>query len=87
MVKCTFRGKFPFGPTRRQIREAGEAVEKYCINTDIPYVMSRLQHENFFLETGVLMYAFRLPSITLLVAWDHVKPSMRLHLCAIHVEG
>ena len=87
-LQVNFRGNFPLGLTRRQIREVGELVNRIGIHEDIPHtVINKAIHvEQFSLEGGVLKYAFRLPSVIVLVAWHDIKPAMRLALCAVHVE-
>ena len=87
-LHVNFRGNFPLGLTRRQIREVGELVNRIGVDESIPHtvVNKSIQLETFSLEGGVLKYAFRLPSVAVLVAWKDIKPAMRLALCAVHVE-
>ena len=88
MTLPNFRGCFPYGLTRRQIREVGELVNRIGINATIPHtVVNKSIHlETFALEGGVLKYAFRLSSVTVLVAWADVKPSIRVAICALNVQ-
>ena len=77
------------GLTRRQIRELVEKVTVVAIHPEICYtVINRnIKMNAFTLEDGVLKYAFRLPSVTLLIDWHDIKPEMRVAICATHVEG
>ena len=76
------------GLTRRQIREVGELVNCIGIDEDIPHtvVNKAILVETFTLEGGVLKYAFRLPTVAVLVAWSDIKPATRLAICQLHVQ-
>ena len=88
MTLPNFRGCFPYGLTRRQIGEVGELINLIGINDSIPHtVVNKSVHlESFTLEGDLLLYAFRLSSVSVLVAWHDIKPSYRIGLCAFHVE-
>ena len=84
-----FRGNFPMGLTRRQIRELVEKVSMVAVHPEISYtaINRNIPMNAFTLEDGVLKYAFRLPSVTLVIDWDDIKPETRVAICAAHVEG
>ena len=83
-----FRGNFPLGLTRRQIREVVYKVCSVGITGDICYtvVNKNISMEPFTLEEGVLKYAFRLSSVTLLVNWYDINPATRTEICAHHAQ-
>ena len=84
-----FRGNFPMGLTRRQIREAVEKVSVVAVHPEICYtvVNRNITMDGFTLEDGVLKCAFRLPSVTLLINWQDIKPATRVAICGAHVVG
>ena len=83
----TFRGNFPLGLTRKQIREVVDKVCEVAVDPEIQYTVlnKSIQIHSFTLEDDVLKYAFRLSSVTLLIAWRDIKPATRIAICATHV--
>ena len=87
-IPVNFRGRFPFGLTRRQIRDVGNLVLRVGIHDSIPHTVVNKSEDvdTFTLKGGVLKYAFRLSSVTVLVAWNDIKQSTRLSICSLHVQ-
>ena len=87
-MNVNFRGNFPMGLTRKQIRDVSYLVADVGIYEDIPHTVcnQRLLFEPFTLEEGVLKYAFRLSSVNVLISWHYIKPGVRIALCTRHVR-
>ena len=86
-IPVNFRGRFPFG-RKRQICDGFELVLRIDIHDSIRHIVinKSIDIQSFTLEGGVLKYAFRLSSVTVLVAWQDIKPCIRLAICSLHVE-
>ena len=79
--------RLKYGATQSQLVLMMKKLQDDAVSTDVDFAIYAKCNgpDRFIMEEDVLKYVFCLPTLTLVLAWEDIKPHARQRICGLHV--